>query len=277
MNICTLTRLSVFLGICAVANAEQKTNNVAEVHLPTDNISARVRNRDDLAGLYVQQFKTHASTIAFDLVGPSSELSWAERRWNDGYGIWADQGRTGRNLAQKSALAGLRETVVRLPAIEQRQDVVTEFIKGTVGNTDEERIDSLSPFATASESSWRQTLKKDNISYGVRPLDTRPYVYSSWAWRDKQGSTLLYDNLRLRYVAPDGMRLEDRLIIPFTDSWQLSFGAAADPRYFGGKDDDSTASISVSRVIDQQHIFSTGLNIDRAGRATFAVSFSINQ
>jgi len=106
---------------------------------------------------------------------------------------------TARQTFIKSGAYALREATVDLSImswLEDRQGLVADFLRNSVGSVEEEAVSPLDVSYGVVERSWWQRLaSSDSLNFGIRPFRTDPYAFLSLAISDGDAFILLA-NLR---------------------------------------------------------------------------------
>lgn len=266
---------SAALAACASLAAADTNTLSSMLVMPGDGVSTKKPKNPEIIAEFERHIGNIGPTIMIDRFGRLSRFDWLEKSQSEGYAFVAQWNGAGRNALRDIAASSLRETFVGLPGIDERESVWADLVKGTIGNTAEQRLDLTSPIANASKVTWEEQGQRDgNLSYGLRPFNDRPYVYEGAAIRGRSGKVLCYEDLRIRYVPFDRMRLEGAAIIPLTASWQANVGASADPFCVGGRGSGSSASVGLSRIFNYAETLSGGMSIDETGRLSFAAELT---
>jgi hypothetical protein len=122
-----------------------------------------------------------------------------------------------RNAFSTSAVYGLREATVDLPLLlwfEERQGIVADFFRRSLGNVGEEVVAPLDPsYRPAEQSWWKRVAERNEVRYGIRPFTTSPYAFLSFAL--KEGDTLsLLGHVRYHYLSFAEHRFDLALSVP---------------------------------------------------------------
>lgn len=162
-----------------------------------------------------------------------------------------------------STVSGLREAAVDLPVIgwlADRQGVLAEFLRNTVGSVDEEAVNPLNlAYEPAEYSWWRQSLNTD-LAYGIRPFRTDPYAFIGLALR--QGETVLgVTNLRYHYLGFADHRFEFALSMPLVNGFSVELGASYQ---FGQHQDKTRAAFKVFKEFHHGGIVFFGMEARRS-------------
>jgi hypothetical protein len=225
---------------------------------------------------YLDEAGAIASVTARDRFGAPSELAWLERREADGPLFLSEWHSAGRGVVDGAFLDAARETAVASPGIQDGPDWLSDLAVGSIGNTAEERLDPSSPLVTASQLSWWHQEKEDKGSvFGMRPFSAHPYAYESSAIKNASGKLILLEDFRLRYIPPDRLKIEEKLIVPLTSSWQFNAGLSAYAVPGRGGDSCPVCSFGLNRAFWSERSLSFGCTLDRENGASVVMEFSI--
>jgi len=122
-----------------------------------------------------------------------------------------------RSAFSKSAVYGLREATFDVPILswlEERQGILADFFRNSIGSVGEEAVAPLDPSYRPTEQSWWKRLSEHNeLRYGIRPFRANPYAFLSFVL--KEGDTLsLLAHVRYHFVSFAEHRFEIALSVP---------------------------------------------------------------
>jgi hypothetical protein len=122
-----------------------------------------------------------------------------------------------RNAISKSAVYGLREATIDVPILlwfEERQGILADFFRNSLGNAGEEAVVPLDPwYRPAEQSWWKRLAERNEVRYGIRPFTTSPYAFLSFVLKEG-GTAALLGHVRYRYVSLAEHRFELALSVP---------------------------------------------------------------
>lgn len=122
-----------------------------------------------------------------------------------------------RSAFSKSAVYGVREATVDLPILawlDERQGILADFFRNSIGNVGEEAVVPLSPsYRPAEQSWWKRLAERNEVRYGIRPFRTNPYAFLSFALKEGDSVSLLA-HMRYHYVSFSEHRFELALSVP---------------------------------------------------------------
>jgi hypothetical protein len=197
-------------------------------------------NETALTDTYARELGTRGTAAYINGFGYPSMNNWIMEEDIDGYGIHADVTSAGKSVMRGAIFDSLRETAANMPvALEWKgradgwKDWFENLFAGTVGNTAEGDVRSMSSVPSADETSyWRKLQSAGNLSYGFRPLEGNPYVYMGTQWGhsgDNPAAVTLvrwhYDPLRLT------SKIDAQISFPLPGISQLSVGTSFSPEY----------------------------------------------
>lgn len=219
---------------------------------------------DNFWSLYRQEIEKNGQEISFDRFGGPSAFNWTRKINKENYEIHQRVINTGRDVFIDTALDSLRESVVALPNLsidyweDFEQKSFFRFLSGSIGNTTEERLDptSASPStATIGNSRWQRTRKTNILRYGIRPWDGYSYIDADIGRLGEK--PILRSNFRIVTPLDDriGMvRIQEQIIIPFTDQSQLVIGGSFDPTKFNSSDRPPVFSARLEHILKKSRI-----------------------
>jgi hypothetical protein len=267
---------AVIIAVCTSVSAQD--TNAPPV---TFNIeSTRPKTPTGFKDIYMSYVEQESSISAFDSISWSSDPNWIIRSETDGYAVISEWNSAGQSVMKHSFLDAGREMAAHSEIVDEWRNWdgwkgwFAWLFVGTIGNTAEERLSPTSPVATASQISWWQARREDESLF-IAPhfLDMRPYLYQSSVWKRHSGKPILFEDLRLRYVPSDSMRVEEETIIPLTASWQVAVGASGNPMLIGRTDSDSKITLSLSRIFSIDQAWSFGYVFNDTGKNYWQFAF----
>ena len=211
-------------GYAADTNDPAFTNTFAW-DLPADELSVRPLKR------YEQELMKHQGVMV-DKFGPPSAFEWTRRFNREGYSIHDHINSLGANAMGHLVGDSVRETAVATLPIEEWKSF-GRLLLGSIGNTAEERTETISASFSETEQSWRNEVEQDRIiHYGVRLWRRDPYGYFGLRvgrWGGLENLPVFVLDGRVGYKAFSSGKLEGRLTFPLTRRLQLVGGIATDP------------------------------------------------
>ena len=180
---------------------------------------------------YEQELLRHQGVMV-DGFGPPSYLKWTLLFNREGYSIHDQINSSGARATAHFVADSMRETAVaRLPLEEW--NTFGQLLLGTIGNTAEERSQTISASFSDSQRLWRQELLQTNpIRYGVRPWRRDPYAYCGVRvghWGGVENLPLFILEGRVGYKLFSSGKLEGTIAFPLAHRCQLVGGIATDP------------------------------------------------
>ena len=226
----------------------------------TNDLSAFAPAPKTLLNTYENQLEKRSVTVFYDRLGPPAMLDWNTAYLSHGYDIHKMYIDAGQGSMERSFLYSSRETVTHLQVFDRMKDwsdYWNNFLVGSIGNTAEGGLNTLSPTPTAAKDSlWNKMMKFDgNTQFGFRPFDGDPYIYASSRlghWHDEPAA---YSLFRFHYDPIHFRPKIDGLVsinIPFRS--QLSLGASFDPTLLGSSRSDLGISASWNRMFGNRII-----------------------
>ena len=188
-------------------------------------------NEVTMSDFYSQELGTRGTAAYINGFGYPSMDNWTMKENADGYKIHADIVSAGKSVMRGTIFDSLRETAAEMPLSLGWRNWAENLWAGTVGNTPEGEIKTLSPVPSADEASyWKGLQSAANLSYGFRPFDGNPYVYIGTQWGhsgdDPAAVTLVrwhYDPLRTVST------VDAQISFPLPGASQLSIGTSFSP------------------------------------------------
>lgn len=208
---------------------------------------------DEPSQIFVQRFLEEviaSDSLVFDrYTGPSSRLGRARIENRLGYGSFQRENSTGANLFAAIGMDSLRSASLAVLPLdfwqEHWQGWLADFIAGTVGNPEEERVRLNSIGYSATRASWESSAQSRGFTWGVRPWRTNPYVYFLIRAGHFQGQPLVTLEARAGYTLLGTTKLEGRLTLPLPASFRIAAGTSVDPSRLG-LSDSSTPRVAVT-------------------------------
>jgi hypothetical protein len=121
----------------------------------------------------------------------------------------------------KSAEFGTREAAIELPFmiwLDDHQGWFADFLRGSVGNVDEETVGPLDISHEAVAESWWRSFARGGTHYGIRPFRTDPYAYVSHEFTDGNDTILL---AHARYYYDHFVPIASGLALDFGSAYQF--------------------------------------------------------
>lgn len=165
----------------------------------------------------------------FDRFGTFSRWNWIKKSDKLGYGIHDSLNTAGANAFGDVISDSLRETAVAVFPVDYWGEVIADAFTGIVGNTAEERVDTLDPNYSASAKTWIDTDRSKKLEWGARPWRTDPYIYGRINFGHHMHGPALSLEFRTGYDIFRAEKLELRVISPLTETTRLAVGAVVSP------------------------------------------------
>ena len=165
-----------------------------------------------------------------DQFHPFNIMSWTHESVDRDAGYLSERATSAaRNAFSKSAVYGLQEATVDVPILlwfDERQGILADFFRRSLGNVGEEAVVPLDPsYRLAEQSWWKRLEEKNEVRYGIRPFTTSPYAFLSFVL--KEGDTVsLLGHLRYHYVSFAEHRFEVALSVPLGRGLGLDMGTS---------------------------------------------------
>ena len=165
-----------------------------------------------------------------DQFHPFNVMSWTRESVDREAGYLTERATSAaRNAFSKSAVYGLREATVDLPILlwfEERQGILADFFRHSIGNVGEEAVVPLDPsYRPAEQSWWKRVEERNEVRYGIRPFTTSPYAFLSFVLKDG-GTACLLGHVRYHYVSLAEHRFEVALSVPLGRGLGLDLGTS---------------------------------------------------
>jgi hypothetical protein len=205
--------------------------------------------------VYARELQRTANRAAIDrLQAPDATLALVQQLERDQYEFHHHFGLVGSHVFADGALDGLRETCVAQLPFEQwaqndsplPEQLLANLVSGSVGNTFEERMTSVSVSSSYSgrERPW--------LTYGVRPWQLRPYAYFTLALGRFAGKPVLLDTrcyslLDAKHIGL--MRVQEQMLIPLFDSCNIVVDLFLYPTEMHAPDHTPSASVRLEKTI----------------------------
>ena len=165
-----------------------------------------------------------------DQFHPFNVMGWAREWPNQDADYMRDRTTSvARNAFSKSAVYGLREATVDVPMLlwlDERQGILADFFRNSIGSVGEESVAPLDPSYRPAEQSWWKRLSEHNeLRYGIRPFRANPYAFLSFVL--KEGDTVsLLGHVRYHFVSFAEHRFEIALSVPLGRGLGLDVGTS---------------------------------------------------
>jgi len=174
--------------------------------------------------------------------------------------------RAARNALVGSAENGARIAAVDLPlllSLEERQGVIADFLRNSVGNVEEEAVAPLDPSYRQAERSWWQELSESGeVCYGIRPFRANPYAFVSLCVKDGD-RLLLLGHLRYHYEHFADHCFELAASVPLARGFAVDLGTSYQ---FGRHAEEKRLVVKLSKELNGGGIVHVGLELqDRPG------------
>jgi len=232
-------RIFIFFASALLLGGEAKAQDgVTAQHY----IVTAKTNETTLFDKYSSELEKRGTAAYINGFGYPSMDNWIWMSGTEGYAMNADVVSAGKSVMRAAVFDSMRETAAEMPvAIQWRGaangwgDWLENLFAGTVGNTAESEMRSLSSVPSADEASyWRQLQSAANLSIGFRPLDGNPYVYMGTRWGHSGDNPAAVTLIRWHY---DPLRtvstVDAQISFPLPDRSQLSVGTSFQPERLG--------------------------------------------
>ena len=171
-----------------------------------------------------------------------------------------------RNALVGSTVNSAREAAVDLPllwSLQERQGLIADFFRNSVGNVEEEAVAPLNPSYRQAEQSWWQGLSESGeVCYGIRPFRTNPYAFASLCVRDGD-RLLLLGHVRYHYEHFANHCFELAMSVPLARGFAVDLGTSYQ---FGRHDEEKRLVVKLSKELTGGGIVHVGLELqDRPG------------
>ena len=245
----------VFAALSALAAEE---NDRAELSAATPPVSLEY---DQPSEVFVKRFYEEVVTsdsLVFDrYTGPSARLNWARDNNHLGYASLQRFNGNGAKLFAAIGMDSIRTAALAVLPLgfwqESWENWLADFITGTLGNPEEERVHLNTIGYSATRSAWESSNQNAAFQWGYRPWSTSPYVYFLIRAGHFQGQPLVTFEGRAGYALLGGTRLEGRLTVPLPGSFRIAAGTSVDPSRLGYADSSMPrVSVTLERVIGRR-------------------------
>jgi hypothetical protein len=265
-------RNALFYAACIAAIAQgasaapSPTNNIAvpkgaPTNAPPDDLSFKIEMSPDEGwnAIILEKFAKKAEVHGINtFLCPEADFRWYHAERVSGYHLNNEIAAAGTRMVKVAGLSSLRESALALvPEVEESQNIVNKFLAKSIGNTSEE---SLNPSGFNSfevqRSYWEDMQSDGSVSYGLRPLDDRPYAYIGGRFGHYQGGPLGTFDIRNRYDIVHRRSVEEAQLTFFaTRSLAITFGTSYYPTVSHGeaKGPDYSMMISHEIINNKQH------------------------
>ncbi len=194
---------------------------------------------------YPRELEIRATTAYLDRFGYQTAIGWTRLAEIDRYEIHAHVASAGKDVMRRSVIYSLRETAANMPIALGWHDWAENLFAGTVGNTIEGDVNTLSPLPSSAEASyWKQMKSDGSLSYGLRPFEGNPYGYIGTQWGHWRGNPAAVTLVRWHY---DPIRIastiDGQISFPLPYGSQLSIGTSFRPERIGSSDLNPGVSI----------------------------------
>jgi len=192
-------------------------------------------NEVTMSDFYSQELGTRGTAAYINGFGYPSMDNWTMKENADGYKIHARVASAGKSVMRRTVLYSLRETAAEMPLSLGWRNWAENLFAGTIGNTVEGEINTLSPTPTADEASyWKQLQSAENLSLGFRPFDGNPYVYTGMKLGHSGGDPAAITLIRWHYdILRMASKIDAQISFPLPGASQLSVGTSFQPERIG--------------------------------------------
>jgi hypothetical protein len=174
--------------------------------------------------------------VVIDRFGPPSYLDWTRRYNHERYIIHDHINSSGKTAMTHLVGDSVRETAVAILPLEEWK-AFGRFVLGSIGNTAEERTETISASFSETGQFWREEVEQDKVMrYGVRPWRSDPYGYFGLRvghWGGLENLPLFVFEGRVGYKLFNSSKLEGSLTLPLPHRFQLVGGIATNPLQLG--------------------------------------------
>jgi hypothetical protein len=228
---------------------------------------------DQPSEVFVKRFFEEVVTsdsLVFDrYTGPSSRLNWARDRDRLGYASLDRFNANGAKLFAAIGMDSIRTAALAVLPLGFLQGSwegwLADFISGTIGNPEEERVHLNTVGYSATRSAWESANQNAAFQWGVRPWSISPYVYFLIRAGHFQGQPLITFEGRAGYTLLGATRIEGRLTLPLPASFRIAAGTSVDPTRLGLPDSSMPrVAVTLERIIGRR---------DHAPDAVFYIGF----
>jgi hypothetical protein len=180
---------------------------------------------------YSRELETRGTAAYIDEFGYPSMINWVRASDAKGYGINASVASAGKSVMRRTVLYSLRETAAEMPLSLGWRNWAENLFAGTIGNTAEGEINTLSPMPSATEASyWKQLQSDENLFYGFRPIEDRPYAYIGTQWGHSGDNPAAITLIRWHYdPLRTASKIDAQVSFPMPGRSQFSIGTSFQP------------------------------------------------
>jgi hypothetical protein len=236
------------------AASEGQTNQAAFSYTSPSITLENHLDLDVLRETFIDEVATSEDIVFDRVLGPVAQLSWARRQNNLGYASLERFNAEGASMFAKVGLDSLRNAAVEAFPTDFWQDHwlgwFASFVSGTLGNSEEERVQLTTVSYSAVRSSWEKSGRNTSIQWGLRPWNTSPYLYFLVQAGHFEGRPLLTLESRAGYTLFGSSKVEARLTLELPASFRLAASAAMDPgRVNSGEPGSRFVGVTLERLI----------------------------
>ena len=228
--------------------------------------SVLVENRlemDVLKEHFIDEVGTSEDVVFDRVFGPAAELAWVRRLNTLHYGAVERFNSEGANLFSRIGVDSLRDAAVEAFPTDFWTDHwlgwFANLVSGTIGNSEEERIQLTSVSYSAVRSAWERS-GTATFQWGLRPWNTTPYVYFLLQAGHFEGKPLLTLESRAGYTIMGSSKVETRLTLALPASCRIAASASMDPgRVNSGDAGSRFFGVTLERLIGERDSNPTSL------------------
>lgn len=268
--------LSIFI-LAGHVSAQASTNtNMLDAGLPIVSFHIETPEGD---GSFLKRFKYEIShrahDVSIDVFGYPASALWSLRFERGGYNIHNDVTSAGKDIFKRSFSYAAREAFVNGLPLEQWEDFGERLGNGilgksarflgytivdSIGNTDEERLNYVSPSPSAPvfENFNLENHSKDgSFRGGLRPWRSSPYLYMEKDIGHFSGKPALTLSLRCYSLLEDRdigtLKMESQAVLPLSDSYYAVFGGSVYPSDMSSREKGPSASFLLAHSMRKRN------------------------
>ena len=188
----------------AQENQKLRTDDLPPIRLPD------IPSRDGFWELFASSLEEYTPTVFESRLHPSRNMQWLLRFENDRDAYrhaidGAAQNALSRSFSYSARVAFIDSPLMRW--IEDYRSIPFTFIRNSIGSVEEEEIQVEGISYHSTEQRWWRRLSESGFRYGIRPLQTSPYVFMSFRIGTSDNPAM-FVNLRYRLVDFSKQRAE---------------------------------------------------------------------
>jgi hypothetical protein len=206
------------------------------------------------------KFIQRADEVFTDQLHPFNAMKWSIQFDQNSERFHDRTASAAQRALGRSVEYGIRDTIVDLPVmhwLEERQEFLADLLRDSVSGVEEESVAPLAGSYDYAEQAWWQSVSnRRKVRYGVRPFNTSPYSFMSYAFRDRE-RLLFLGHLRYYYDHFSDHRFEVAVSVPLMHGFSMGMGTS----YQLGREEKQRAGLKVFKEFNRTGIIHLGCEL----------------